>query len=164
MVMAMKALCFSAGGEWFAADIATVGKVARNLGLTPLPAAPEGVAGIAGIKGKVVTLLDLAALRGARKAGSQARAGSRVDAVVFKGTAASPDEMGLIIESTGDIIDIDPGRLARPRQDRETDLVAGHYGSGGTLYSIIDINLITGRFKDAGRRNAAERQRGAGNE
>jgi chemotaxis signal transduction protein len=159
MVMRMKALSFFAGGEWFAANVAALSKVARNIGLTPVPAAPEEVAGIAGIKGKVVTMLDLAALRGRAP-----EHGRKVNAVVFKGTAASPDEMGVIIEKPGELLEIDPELLLRPRQDRGMDFIAGHYDSGGTLYSLIDVNLINNRFQDGGRRNAVERQRGAANE
>jgi purine-binding chemotaxis protein CheW len=148
--MWMKALSFFAGGEWFAANVAAVSKVARNIGLTPVPAAPEEVAGIAGIRGKVITMLDLAALRGAKPATTEP--GRRVNAVVFKGTAASPDEMGLVIDKTGDIFEID----GEPE--------AGRYEADGVLYSVVDVNLINSRFNEGMRRSAAERQRGMGNE
>ncbi len=158
----MKALSFYAGGECFAADVSAVSKVARDLGLTPVPAAPEGVAGLAGLKGKVVTMLDLAVLRGAKP--STVRPGDKVNAVVFKGTQAAPDAMGFIIERPGELIEIDPEALARPRLERDLEFIAGHYEENGTFYSVIDINSIIGRFKEGGGRNAAERQRGAGNE
>jgi chemotaxis signal transduction protein len=160
----MKALSFFACGEWFAADVGAVSKVARNIGLTPVRAAPGEIAGIAGIKGKVVAMLDLAALRGQKPDKDRARHGRSVNAVVFKGTQDSPDEMGLVIEQPGELLDIDPEQLARSRQESDAYFVAGHCDTGGTLYSIIDVNLITSRFKDIGRQNAAERQRGAGYE
>jgi chemotaxis signal transduction protein len=160
----MMALSFYAGGEWFAADIAAVSKVARNVGLTPVPAAPEGVAGIAGIKGKVVAMLDLAAMRGAKPSASNAQAGRKVNAVVFKGTGASPEETGVVIEKPGDMLELEPELLTRPRQDRDSGIVTGHYDSGGILYSVIDAKLIASRFMDGSRRNAEERQKGAENE
>lgn len=148
----MKVISFFAGGECFAADASTVSKVARNIALTPLPAAPDEIAGIAGIKGKVVTLFDLDALRGTKAAPFQP--GHKVSAVMFRPTADAPDEMGVVIDKPGEMLELDPERLAKPRHEREGAFIVGHYDINGTLYSIIDTNRFISRFKDSAGQNA----------
>jgi chemotaxis signal transduction protein len=144
--------------------VAEVSKVARKIALTPLPAAPVEVAGISGLKGKVVTVLDLALLRDPKPGASAERTRRVVDAVVLRGTAARADEVGLIIDKPGDILEIAPDTITGARKNRDADFIAGYYDSGGTRYSVIDAGLVASRFKGGGRKNAAERQKGAGNE
>jgi chemotaxis signal transduction protein len=141
-----------------------VSKVARNIGFTPVPAAPGEVVGIAGIKGKVVAMLNISALRGQKPDTGKARRGGSANAVVCKGTADSPDEMGIIIDQPGELLDIDPEQIAISHRESDAYFVSGHCNTGGTLYSIIDVDLIRSRFKDGGSLSAVERQRGAGNE
>ena len=136
-----------------------VQKVARNLEVTPVPAAPEAIAGIANMKGRVVTILSLAALFG-RGRGKYAgiRGAQTVNAVVFKSLTGGDDQMGLLIDRPGDLIEIGEKKI-RPLS-LKTGAEEKFYLSGmaeveGNLYRIINIEAIIKRFEDGGKNPAA---------
>jgi purine-binding chemotaxis protein CheW len=130
--------------ELFAVDVGLVQKVVRNISFTPIPAAPPAVAGIANLKGGIVTILSLAELLG-RERGRHA-----VNAVVFKSDANGGDQMGLLIDKPGDLIDIGENDILPPplvAKGEEKPCVSGIAEAGGKLYRIIDLDDIKNRFK-----------------
>lgn len=58
-------ILFSVGGEWFALPIEEVKEIHPLGRITRVPNAPRGVLGITNLRGKVLTLCDLQACRGA---------------------------------------------------------------------------------------------------
>ena len=143
-------MSFLINGEHFAADVALVQKIERNLDVTPVPSAPKAVAGIANMKGKPITLLCAAALlnRGLDASGDVPR---KVSAVVFKPFAGEDDQMGLLIDRSGDLIEIDEAKLIPPPlvDNVETAFyISGVYELDGTLYRLLDIEAIIGRFRN----------------
>jgi purine-binding chemotaxis protein CheW len=134
-------------GELFVVDVTLVQKVVGNIEFTPIPAAPPAVAGIANLKGGIITLISLAELLG-RKRGEQA-----VNAVVFKSSEISGDQMGLLVDKPGDLVDIDDdGILPPPLAEKveERFCISGMAEAEGMLYRIIDVDEIANRFKGGG--------------
>jgi len=154
----MKGLSFQAGGELFTVDVTLVYKVVRNMPFTPLPASSDTVVGIAGMKGRVITVLSLTELLG-RGRSEQAR-----DVVIFKPAASGNDQMGLIIDKPGELIDIDENEiLPPPKASREEEhlCIAGMIEIDGVLYRIICVDSIISGFKYAGENaSGAISQRG----
>ena len=141
----MRGLSFLLDGELFAVDVTLVRKVVRNITFTPIHAAPGAVVGIANIKGRIVTVLSLAELLGREKS-----AGA-VNAVVFKPLTDGNDQMGLLIDKQGDLIDIDENEILPPPRtagEEEKSCISGMAEVAGTLYRIINIDSIISRFKD----------------
>ena len=160
----MRGLSFIADGEFFTVDVTLVQKVAGNMTITPVLTAPDAVAGIANIKGRVVTVLNLAALlgRGADYEKREKRVHT-VNAVIFKPFTEENDQMGLLIDKPGNLIDIDQDRImplsskagagADPDLPEETCL-SGMAESGGELYRIVSVDSIINRFRHGSEHHA----------
>ena len=133
-------------------------KVARNMSVTPVPAAPEAIVGIANMKGRVVTVLSLAALFGRGRGKSPgAKSVQAVNAVVFKGFKEGDDQMGLLIEKPGDLINITDNKilpLSLKTGAEEKFYLSGMAEVDGNLYRIINIESIIKRFEDGGKNPA----------
>jgi purine-binding chemotaxis protein CheW len=143
-------MSFSIGGELFAVDVTTIQKVVRNMGFTPVPAAPRGIVGIANLKGKVVTLLDLAEMDGRRSGGGAGWRSTRlVNAVVFKTFMDDGNQMGLRIDTPRGLIESDevlPIPLESDDRDRDREYLSGLALVDEMLYRLIDVDAIIARF------------------
>lgn len=147
----IRSLSFYAEGELFAADVSLVQKITRNIEITPVPTAPSAVAGIANLKGKAITLLRIAAL--IRLSGASERIPEKAGAVVFKPFSDDDDQMGLIIERPGNLIEIDDAKIVPPPLadgDEAALYISGVSEVNGALYRILDIKSIVDRFKNGG--------------
>ena len=162
----MRCLSFVAGDEFFAVDVTLVQKVARKMTVTPVPTAPDEIVGIANIKGRVVTILSLCELLGRKKN----RAGdliNTVDAVVFKPFSGS-DQIGLVIDKPGNLIDIDDGAVSQLSLKttaataaaglglglEESFCISGIAEVGNRIYRIISIDSIIAKYKHTGEKAA----------
>ncbi len=144
-------LSFFAEGERYAADVALVQQITRNMAVTPVPTAPCAVVGIANLKGKAITLLSAAALM--RPAGAAARAPKKASAVVFKPFAGDNDQMGLIIDRPGDLIEIEEEKITPPPlpDNIETAFcVSGIAEVNGALYRILNVKSVIDSFRNGG--------------
>jgi purine-binding chemotaxis protein CheW len=153
--MIIRGLSFLADGEFFAVDVTLVQKVARNLAVTPVPAAPEAIVGIANMKGRVVTVLSLAALFGRGRDKITGEKGAHIiNAVVFKPFTEGDDQMGLFIDRPGDLIDISDKKilpLSLKTGAEEKFYLSGTAEVESNLYRIINIEAIIKRFADGGK-------------
>ncbi len=143
-MLLIKVLSFYIGGECFAADVTGVRRLARRLEVTPVPAAPPEVAGIAGMRGKVVTLLRYSS--GAHGAPAELQA---ANAILFK-TGGESEELGLIVDRPGDLVEIDEATLTPPPScTKAADAlpVSRVSEADGVLYRVIDIDSIINRFR-----------------
>ena len=143
----MRGLSFIAGGELFTVDVTLVKKVVRKMAITPIPAVPGAVVGIANMKGRIVTVLSLTELLG------RGRNAQAVNAVVFKPFTDGNDQMGLLIDKPGDLVDINDNEiLPLPRTAGEVEklCISGMTEVEGRLYRIINIDSIISRFKNNG--------------
>ena len=141
----MRCLSFTESGGLFAVDVALVMKMAREIIVTPVKAAPPTVMGLANLKGRIVTILNLGALLNERK--EEAPSGKKVNAVVFKPFTEGGDLMGLSIDKPGDLVDIDEESIHEPPRTAgtETDMLS-MAEAGGKFYRIIDIASIVNKF------------------
>ena len=140
----MRGLSFLTNGENFTVDVALVKKVVRNMVFTPIPAAPDAVAGIASLKGRIVTILSLTELLG------RGRDAQAVNVVIFKPLTDGNDQMGLLIDKPGDLIDINDNEilpLPRAAGEEEKLCISGMTEVEGILYRIINIGSIISRFE-----------------
>ena len=145
----MRGLGFIADNELFAVDVTRVQKVARNMVVMPVPTAPCEVVGIANMKGRVVTVLSLAALLGRSRdkgGGISVHGAKEINAVVFKSSTDGNDQMGLLIDKPCDLIEVDDNKILPPEQC----CISGMTEVNGRLYRIINIDLISSRFKNGG--------------
>jgi len=153
----MRGLSFIADGEFFAVDVTLVQKVAGNMTITPVLTAPDTVAGIANIKGRVVTVLNLAALlgRGIDYEKREKRVHT-VNAVIFKPFTEENDQMGLLIDKPGNLIDISEDRImplssktgrGADSETSEEICLSGMAEADGELYRIVNVDSIINRFK-----------------
>jgi len=144
----MRGLSLYSDNELYIVDVTLVQKVILNLAYTPIPAAPPAVAGIANIKGGIVTVLSLAELLG-RKKNAQA-----VNAVVFKSFTNGNDQMGLLIDKPGSLIDIEKNKIMPPplSAEEENICISGIVEADNALYRIIDINFIIKTFTQNGEK------------
>jgi chemotaxis signal transduction protein len=63
--------------------------------------------------------------------------------------------MGLIIEKTGDLIDISEDAVHRTAQTGESDesfCISGIAEAGNMLYRIVDIDAIINKYKHPGEK------------
>jgi len=151
----MKALSLLAEGDLFAVDVTIVQKVIRNIPYTLVPSVPYAVAGIASMKGGIVTVISLAELLGHK------RSEQAVHAIVFKFLADSSDQMGLLIDMPGDLIDIDDSKIHLPvltAGEEEKNCVSGMAEVEGKLYRIINVESIIKRFRDSGESGVDKKQ------
>jgi len=140
----LRGLSFLVEGELFVVDVTHVQKVAWNLAVAPVPAAPDAVIGLSNIKGRVITVLDLAVLLG-RDGGGNREAARSVNAVIFKPPAPGADQMGLRIDVPGGLVDLDE---IRPLSSEESNkgLISGIAEADRALYRFIDASSIMRRF------------------
>ena len=151
----MKALSLFSEGDLFAVDVTIVQKVIRNIAYTLVPSLPYAVAGIASMKGGIVTVISLAELLGHK------RSEQAVHAIVFKFSADSSDQMGLLIDMPGDLIDIDENEIHLPvltAGEEEKNCISGMVEAEGKLYRIINVESIIKRFRDSGESGVDKKQ------
>ena len=140
----MRGLSFTAGGELFAVDVTLVQKVARNMSVTPVPTAPDTVVGITNMKGRIVTILSLAALLGRSRDKAQ-----HAHAVIFKPFTEGNDQMGLLIDKPGALIDISEDQILPPPITAGNDgelYISGIGEVDRELYRVINVDLIFNQF------------------
>jgi purine-binding chemotaxis protein CheW len=160
----MRGLSFTAGGEYYAVDVTLVQKVARNLAVTPVPAAMAAVVGIANLKGRVITILSLSAMLGRGREKYETHETretyrNEIHAVIFKSDTGS-DQMGLLIDKPGDLLEIDADKILAPSLLSGTSEAKNHFcisgaaeigtGTEKRIYRIVNIDLIMNKFKGGG--------------
>jgi purine-binding chemotaxis protein CheW len=153
----MRCLSFFTDNEFFAVDVTLVQKVARKMTVTPVPTAPDAVEGITNIKGRVVTLLNLCELLGRKKKHARGPDADEVDAVIFKSFSGGDDQIGLVIDKPGNLIDIDDNTISLPSLTtgaEESFCISGIAEVDNMFYRIISIDSIMEKYKYAGEKAA----------
>ena len=151
----MRCLSFFTGNELFAVDVTLVQKVVRKMTITPVPTAPDAVVGIGNIKGRVVTLIDLCELLGRKRKRDEAVAANAVDAVIFKPFRGGGDQIGLVIDKRGNLIDINDDAVSLPSLAtgaEESFCISGIAEVDNKLYRIISMDSILERHRHPGEK------------
>jgi len=153
----MRCLSFFTDNEFFAVDVTLVQKVARKMAVTPVPTAPDAVVGIANLKGRVVTLLSLSELLGRRKEQTEEPPAETVDAVVFKSFSGGENQIGLVIDKPGNLIDINDDTITLPSLTTGSDesfCISGIAEVDNRFYRIISIDTIIEKYRNTGEKAA----------
>ena len=139
----MRGLSFFDSGEFYTVDVTLVQKVVQNITYTHIPAAPGVVVGIANLKGGIVTLLSLSILLGCDSNNSA------VNAIVFKPLTDGNDQMGLLIDKPGELIDINENEILPPpvsANEKDNFYISGVIEYSGKICRIINVESIIDRF------------------
>jgi len=146
----MRGLSFLVDGELFAIDVNLVQKVIGKMTVTPVFSASDAVIGIANIKGRVVTILSLYKMLGHKERRESERITYAINAVVIKTDSGSKDQIGMIIEKPGELIDIDDDSIRHPSLTtdfEENFCISGIAEVGDRLYRIINIDAIMQEYR-----------------
>jgi len=151
----MRCLSFFTDNEFFAVDVTLVQKVARKMAVTPVPTAPDAVVGIANLKGRVVTLLSLSRLLGRKREQTEEPYADAVDAVVFKSISGGENQIGLVIDKPGNLIDIYDEAITLPSLttgSEESFCISGIAEVDNRFYRIISIDSIIEKYRYTGEK------------
>jgi len=154
----MRCLSFFTDNEFFAVDVTLVQKVARKMTVTPVPAAPDVVVGIVNLKGRVVTIFSLSQMLGRRVRRDEDHAADVVDAVVFKSFTGGENQIGLVIDKPGNLIDIDDDAISLPSLStgaEESFCISGIAEVDNRFYRIISVSSIIERYRYTGEKTAS---------
>ena len=141
----MRGLSFFDNDEFYTVDVNLVQKVVLNMTYTTVPAAPGVVVGIANLKGGIVTLLSLSILL----ASDNIKNNNAVNAIVFKPLTDGNDQMGLLVEKPGELIDINESDIHPPpvsASEKDNFYISGMTEFNGNICRIINVESIIDRF------------------
>ena len=112
-VAAAQYLTFSLGDEVFAMDIRSVREIIQHATMTVVPMTPDFIRGVINLRGSVVPVIDLQPRFGR----AQASVGKKTCVVIFDATqAGEKTELGLMVDSVSEVIEIDPKDIEPPPQ------------------------------------------------
>ena len=106
-------LTFSLGDEVFAMDIRCVREIIQHGNMTMVPLMPEFVRGVINLRGSVVPVIDLQSRFGR----ARAQVGKKTCIIIFDtGVADEKVELGLLVDSVSEVIDIALAHVEPPPQ------------------------------------------------
>lgn len=133
---ALQYLTFSLGDEVFAMDIRSVREIIQHGAMTVVPLMPEFVRGIINLRGAVVPVIDLQSRFGRAKA----QVGKKTCVIIFDvGAEGDKVELGLLVDSVSEVIDIAPSQIEPPPQfgtSIQRDFIRG-LGKVGSEFIVI---------------------------
>jgi purine-binding chemotaxis protein CheW len=119
---------FRVADESYAVAVTNVLEVADLGEVTPVPGAVREVLGVRNLRGKILPVVDLAALLGTRRAGPPARL-----------LVAESDgrQAGLAIDEVTEV-----GELADPAEDADSPLLLGTMLTDGDLIGVVNMPAV----------------------
>jgi len=156
----MKGFSFLVNNEYFTVDVDLIHKITQKLMITPVPSSPDEIIGIANIKGRVITIFNLYRLLGHTERRSMEYNYNVVKAVIFKAHSGSEDQIGLLIDKPGNLIDIDENAIRPPllaTGAEESFCISGIAEVDNKLYRIINIESIINKYKYYGGNDNVEK-------
>ena len=152
---AQQYLTFSLGEEVFAMDIRCVREIIQHGNMTMVPLMPEFVRGVINLRGSVVPVIDLQSRFGR----GRAQIGKKTCIIIFDATIADEKvELGLLVESVSEVIDIPQAHVEQAPQFGNTirrEFVHGIGKVGGAFIVILaperalDINEMAALAEQA---------------
>jgi purine-binding chemotaxis protein CheW len=118
--------------------------------VTHVPCAPDAVIGITNLKGRVITIFNLSELLGRNGKCSEGTVTGTVNAVIFKYFSGGEDQIGLSMDKSGEIIELDDDIVCQPSLTtgaQESFCISGIAELDDKLYRIINIDSIINKFK-----------------
>lgn len=156
----MRVFSFFVDGELFAVDVDRVQKIARKIEVTFVPCAPDAITGIINLKGRVITVFSLYNLLERGEKNSPQREvceNDLVNIIIFKSLTGDEDQMGLVMDRPGVLVDIEDEMIRVPSLAtgaQESYCISGIAEINNTLYRIINIDSIIERYKNNGEKTA----------
>ncbi len=137
----MKILSFSLNDELYGIEISNVKEINRNVEYSFVPTAPKNVLGLLNLRGQVVTLLDLAMTLNFGKS----KCNGVCTCIILKSQFGESGLLAVLIDKTGDVIDIDDSSLEAPPLSDDSHRFAylkyiAHVN--GELLMVIDTEKI----------------------
>ncbi len=129
-------LTFSLGDEVFAMDIRSVREIIQHGAMTVVPLMPNFVRGVINLRGAVVPVIDLQARFGR----PIAQVGKKTCVIIFDvGPPGDKVELGLLVDSVSEVIDIASSHIEPPPQFGTTIAREFIHGLGkvGTEFIVI---------------------------
>jgi len=146
----MRGFSFIINNEYFIVDVDVVHKTTQKLMVTPVPSAPEEIIGISNIKGKVITIFNLYRLLGHNERRKKDYNYRAVKAVIFKTLSNSAEQLGLLIDKPGNLVEIDDNAVkppVMPAGSEESSCICGIAEINNMLFRIISIDSIIKKYK-----------------
>lgn len=155
---------FRMGETRMGVDILLVKEVYRRMRIHPVPGAPPQLLGLMNLRGRVVSVVDLAACFG--RAGVSSEQGQLLifktygelagfvrDGRVAEGRARlGEDIVGLLIDEMDDVMTVSPDRVLPPPgnlRNLDEGLIEGVIRAEGELVVLIDAKAVLDRVVDA---------------
>ena len=154
----MKAMSFLVDSELYVVDATLMHKVVRSISITSVPTSNNAVVGIINLKGKVITILSIPELFGVSK-NSEITPELYSNVAIFKPVRGDNDQMGVLIDTPGSLIDIDEDLMLPPPIDKEQQnsaFISGVVNADNKLYRILDITAIFESFTVSGAKHTVE--------
>jgi purine-binding chemotaxis protein CheW len=128
-------LCFTVRGLPCAVALDEVREIATLTPLTTLPESPPVVRGVLNLRGRGVVVLDLAARLGVTAAPASARA-----CVVVLARDRTADDVGLLVDTVDEVLELHPGQLRVPAEDGAAAL--GELELDGRRLRLLDLPRV----------------------
>lgn len=143
----IKVLTFYLCGNLLGIDVTLVKEINRNVCYTAVPGSKKHIAGLLNMRGQVVTLFDLAEFLTLKKDNLQY---SNTRTCIILKTPRDPDQVGILIDRPGDVIDIDTAECEPPPANVggvENEFISSVVKLKSELLIIIDPQKV---FSDRG--------------
>ncbi len=135
---ALQYLTFSLGDEVFAMDIRTVREIIQHAAMTVVPLMPDFVRGVINLRGAVVPVIDLQSRFGR----ARTQVGKKTCIIIFDARVDGETlELGLMVDSVSEVIDILPSQIEPPPQfgtTIERDFIRGMGKVDGEFIVILE--------------------------
>lgn len=135
---ALQYLTFSLGDEVFAMDISTVREIIQHAAMTVVPLMPDFVRGVINLRGAVVPVIDLQSRFGR----ARTQVGKKTCIIIFDARVDGETlELGLMVDSVSEVIDILPSQIEPPPQfgtTIERDFIRGMGKVDGEFIVILE--------------------------
>ena len=135
---ALQYLTFSLGDEVFAMDIRTVREIIQHAAMTVVPLMPDFVRGVINLRGAVVPVIDLQSRFGR----ARTLVGKKTCIIIFDARVDGETlELGLMVDSVSEVIDILPSQIEPPPQfgtTIERDFIRGMGKVDGEFIVILE--------------------------
>lgn len=133
-----KLLIFDLAGEKYAVPIHDIAQIIETPLTTPIPNAPPYLYGILSLRGKIVSVIDVAARLGIRR--RQAAGQSKV--VVLD---LGPDQIGLLVDNIDQVVDVDLSALEPPPEGFRRlakDYVEGVFHHRNSAVAFLNLPMF----------------------
>lgn len=129
---------FHVAGQFYGIPVEDVREVIMNQSRTPVPLAPPAVLGMMNIRGRIVSAIDM---RTVLRLPDTGRPQEPVHLIVRH----QGEEVGLVVDRIGDVLERDPGTREAPPEtlgQTERNFIHGVFQLEDRLLLVLDIHRV----------------------